>query len=36
VDPQNADYRKDMEGYAGVDSVLATLGSKVAASVTRP
>ena len=36
LDPQNADYRKDLEGYPGVDSVLTTLGSKVAESVTRP
>ncbi len=36
VDPQNDDYRKDMEGYGGVDSVLANLGTKVAETVTRP
>lgn len=27
VDPQNADYRKDREGFGGVDSLLATLDS---------
>ena len=36
LDPQNADYRRDLEGYAGVDSMLTTLGSKVAESVNRP
>ncbi len=29
VDPQNADYRKDKEGYGGVDSLLATLDSSL-------
>jgi len=28
VDPRNADYRRDMEGYAGVDSLLANLESE--------
>jgi hypothetical protein len=36
LDPQNADYRKDLDGYEGVDSLLTTLGSPVAETVTRP
>jgi hypothetical protein len=36
VDPQNADYLKDKEGYGGVDSLLAPLGAQVAGNVTRP
>ena len=36
VDPQNAEYRKDKEGYGGVDSLLASLGYKVAGRVTQP
>lgn len=30
VDPRNADYRADKEGYGGVDTLLATLDSTVA------
>jgi len=36
VDPQNAEYLKDKEGYGGVDSLLAPLGAQVAGNVTRP
>jgi hypothetical protein len=36
VDPQNDDYRSDMEGFAGADSLLATLGAKVAGNITPP
>jgi hypothetical protein len=32
VDPQNVDYQRDKEGFPGVDSVLATLGSMVETS----
>jgi len=35
VDPQNADYRADMEGYAGVDSLLADLEARRPRVATR-